>query len=77
MRRGATAMVMFADFDKYNGSIKNAKQLRVRRIYGNIVVSSLKDVISYTRFFTANNYLKVVSAQYMLKHLFQEIIMEV
>ncbi len=70
-------MVMFADFDKYNGSVKNAKQLRVRRIYGNIVVSSLKDVIFYTRFFTTNNYLKVVSAQYMLKHLFQEIILEV
>ncbi len=54
MRRGSTAMIMFTDFDKYNAAMKNAKQLRVRRIYGNIIISSLKDVIFYTRRYLRN-----------------------
>lgn len=54
MKRGATAMIMFADFDKYNTAVKISKQLRVRRIHGNIVKSSLGDVIFYIRRYFRN-----------------------
>ncbi len=56
MRKEATAMVMFADFDKYNTAVKISKQLRVRGIYGNIVVSTLRDVIFYTRGYLRNKF---------------------
>jgi phospholipid N-methyltransferase len=51
---GASAMVMFADFDKYNSAIMNYRRLRVRKIDGNIVLSSLKDMLAYARRYCRN-----------------------
>jgi hypothetical protein len=49
MRRGAHAMVMIPDFDKYNNAIRNFRHLRAKRIDGNVFYSSLRDVLTYTR----------------------------
>jgi hypothetical protein len=46
MHPGANAMAMFADFDKYDHAVRNAHRLRVRRIDGNIVWSSVRDIFA-------------------------------
>ena len=49
LRPGANAMIMFADFDKYNNAVLNFKRLRVRKINGNVLFSSARDIFSAIR----------------------------
>lgn len=49
MKRGAEAFVSFADFDKYNGALRIAGQLRTRPLRGNPVAASLVSAARYVR----------------------------
>ena len=49
MRPGANAMIMIADFDKFNSFSERSVALRARRITGNPVLSSLFDAARYLR----------------------------
>jgi len=49
MRKGATAMVMFADFDKYGAAVGRYRGVRLRpqRVCGHPVLSDLLDIARY------------------------------
>jgi hypothetical protein len=49
MKPGAHAMVMFADFDKYNRALRNIDRLRTRALRGNPALASLKQALRYVR----------------------------
>lgn len=47
MKRGAHGMIMFADFDKYNWTVRNIGHIRTHPIRRNPVVGSLMDAVRY------------------------------
>lgn len=49
LKRGANALVMIADFDKYNNAVRNIRKLRVRPLPGNPVLSSIIEMLRYIR----------------------------
>ena len=49
MKRGAEAFVHFADFDKFNADLRNAVNLRVSPIRGNVAWGSLAEIARHLR----------------------------